>query len=318
MGHPKLHSERRCSKNAVQRARLVCGVQHEVPFKKREEVRNFKPFSWPASKRIQDVHESEVVVGDFDANPVQTERPQEEDHRANLFSTQKAAVHNDPVISSSRRQKPCLRAKMMRGVPQRTFKCSKGRHSSKPISAFRVQRTCLDTSSPTSIASTSRSCNDEIPYPSSDSPQCMEINSVKASAQCKSSLSMDSSPTARICSEVHQKGVDAENQWQVDDPHPQGRKGLSVDNNKGSPIDRREKKFNCHPLIERLKCIMEVTNGGLTIDQACDKYEISARTFYRWKANKEDIARFVYDGENSICEDAKRKKYPDRQVSRHS
>lgn len=320
MGHSKRRKERWSAKKIVQRSRLVCRAHHEVPFKKREEVRNFKSISSASSpkKRLQDPPESEGIVGGYDSKPVQIERPQE-DHPANLFSTKKVAVQTEPTLSSRGLQQPFLPTKKKRDVPQHalkhSFKASKGGHSLKPISAFLVQGARLGTSPSTSVTSTSRSCKYDIPHPSSNSPQDVGTSSARVPTQCETSPCMDSSPTVRN-SPLHKTGVNVSNKRKVEAPRRQLKKGFSVDNNKDSSVERRRKKFNCHPLIERLKCVMEVTNGGLTIDQACDKYEISARTFYRWKANKEHIARFVYDGENS--NDAQRKKYPDREVCRGS
>ncbi|KAI0563827.1 Trp repressor/replication initiator [Gracilaria domingensis] len=51
----------------------------------------------------------------------------------------------------------------------------------------------------------------------------------------------------------------------------------------------RPPNINENSLMRRLECIMAVDTGRMTMSEACQHFDISARTFYRWLRNKERL-----------------------------
>jgi Homeodomain-like domain len=55
----------------------------------------------------------------------------------------------------------------------------------------------------------------------------------------------------------------------------------------------RPPNINENSLVRRLECLLAVDRGQISMKEACERYAISARTFYRWLSDKERLVELT-------------------------
>lgn len=300
MVYPKRHSDQTYRRRAMEWDRFLLPVQRLIPFKKRSEFRN------TFSRGKHSSAGSKNILGD--EQPVALPERREQDRELKMNPGKKSHV----LLQSKTEKRDSPADGIVKRVPLGLDKCPfkmTEENSPNPASSKRPFTARLGKCTLSTIANNSRSLRD-----TPSSPECRQrtgTHSVNVCTQSESSRYVGSFPNEPPHSQRQQSGGDAGETSKVSQTHEHLVDSTSAECARATLTSGKRKSFKCHELDERRKCIMEVKRGNLTIDEACKRYEISARTYYRWKAVSKKIVKWTNNPSH-----ARRKKYPDRDIRR--